>query len=676
MHAVLDELRKTPLRHHQALEVLSAKALAAHDYLTAFKLVDRRCRIDPPPLAHCYVLRADASFKLDDAEAARADLKSALLIAPDDLAALRRLLAWGSPDERLSAASNLIAAEADNAPLRAAVELLFEAGRRRHASVSVFDRSIKGWVAWDEGDEVEFSIDSSGQLITSVLIADPFHALATDEIKAVSFELARPASASPQTVSVAIEGESFFSKRIAPNLAAADALPSRPSVVSRNKDAKPAVIIPVYDDFAATTACLESLLNDPDCGRDYRLVLIDDMSPDEAIARNLQTLAHLPFVELIVNEANLGFIGSVNRALATIHDSDVLLLNADTVVPPGFVRRLQQAAQSSSDIGTVVPLSNNSSISDFPSPHQANPLGSYKDVIELDQLAQRANRELVVDLPSGTGFCLYITRACIDAVGHLAEIFERGYLEDVDFCLRARERGFRNVCAPSIYVGHAGSRSFGEAKRGLVLKNLSVLDHRFPRFRAETAGFVRDDPLRPARSNIERLRPPPAEEARHEKASKVSSPEFRRIGNKPAEPSDVLVVIPARPSTAEFALLRGLAGTFFRTWPQLEIIVAGKTFDDVRLMSYPNVFASGPVEPQELSRLLSTVRAGRILILGLDCADAPHPALDMAYATGLPVGYVDWSGGLVPVRPGDLAILPGMPRAWIVEQINAWIKGA
>jgi hypothetical protein len=88
MHAVLDELGKTSLPHHQALEVFSAKALAARDYLTAFKLADRRCRIEPPPLAHCYVLRADASFNLGDAIAARADLVDALRIVPDDLAAL------------------------------------------------------------------------------------------------------------------------------------------------------------------------------------------------------------------------------------------------------------------------------------------------------------------------------------------------------------------------------------------------------------------------------------------------------------------------------------------------------------------------------------------------------------------------------------------------------------
>jgi hypothetical protein len=323
-----------------------------------------------------------------------------------------------------------------------------------------------------------------------------------------------------------------------------------------------------------------------------------------------------------------------------------------------------------------VPLSNNSSVSDFPIPHQANPLGSYEDVIELDGLAQRANHDLVVDLPSGTGFCLYITRACIDAVGHLAETFERGYLEDIDFCLRAREQGFRNICAPSVYVGHAGSRSFGEAKRALVLKNLAVLDHRFPSFRAETSSFVKADPLRPARINIERLRPELAAPRRDKGENRTSPPEIVNIEPRRTEPGGVLAVIPGRPSAAEFALLRGLAATFFRTRPQLEIVVAGKTFDDARLMSHPNIFILGPTEPNELGRVLSTIRASHILILGFDGASAPHPAFALMHATGVAVGYVDWSGGTVPVRSGDLAILPGMPRAWMVEQISAWLKGA
>jgi O-antigen biosynthesis protein len=336
MHAVLDQLGKTSLPHHQALEVFSAKALAARDYLTAFKLADRRCRIEPPPLAHCYVLRADASFNLGDTIAARSDLVDALRIVPDNLAALRRLFAWGTSAERETAAMSLITREPDLRLLRAAVALLFENGRRRHASLSVFDQVIRGWVAWEAGEQIELRIASSDHLLTSPLTADPFHALATEEIKATSFTLARPKSSSPQTVSLSIDGDTFMSRRIAPNLAMTNAPRPEPARAPASDTTLPAVIVPVYDDFAATKACLDSLLADPGCGNDFRVAIIDDASPDQAIAEHLQKLSDLPFVELLVNDVNLGFVGSINRALASIPLGDVLLLNADTLVPPAL----------------------------------------------------------------------------------------------------------------------------------------------------------------------------------------------------------------------------------------------------------------------------------------------------------------------------------------------------
>ena len=673
MHAVLDELGKTSLPHHQALEVFSAKALAARDYLTAFKLADRRCRIEPPPLAHCYVLRADASFNLGDAIAARADLVDALRIVPDDLAALRRLFGWGSPTERETAAMSLITTETDLRLLRAAVEFLFENGRRRLVSLSVFDRVIRGWVAWGAREEVVLRIASSDHLLTSPLAADPFHALATKEIKAASFTLARPASSSPQTVSLSIDGHTFMSRRIAPNLAMTDGPPSQPALAIPSDTTLPTVIVPVYDDFAATKACLDSLLANTGCGVNFRVVIVDDASPNQAITEHLQTLSRLPFVELLVNDVNLGFVGSINRALASIPIGDVLLLNADTLVPPGFVGRLRQAAHSASDIGTVVPLSNTSGISDFPVPHQANPMGSYDDVVELDRVAQRANRDLVVDISNGTGFCLYITRACLSAVGHLAETYQRGYLEDVDFCLRARERGFRSVCAPDIYVGHAGSRSFGEAKRTLVLKNLTVLDHRFPGFRAESSSFVKADPLLPARINIERLLP--ASNAR-DKATPIQLPPTNALDLDRAGRSSCLAIIPAQPTAAEFTLIRGLAIAFLTKQPQLDIFVAGATFDDDRLMSHPNVFVSGSIEPQELDRLLATVRAGRILTLGLGGTEISPPVFAWARPTRLPIAYIDDSDGTSLVRSDDLALFPDIPHARMIEKICTWVKGA
>ena len=269
-----------------------------------------------------------------------------------------------------------------------------------------------------------------------------------------------------------------------------------------------AVIVPVYADLKSVRICLESLLSAvADTDPHHRIVLVNDATPDPGIAEYLNALRHHPSVSLLTNTRNLGFVGSVNRALERLDDEDVVLLNSDTVVPKDFVARLAEAAASDPDIGTVTPLSNNGEETSFPVANEANPIGGHDDVMAIDAIAAKANAGRIIDIPNGTGFCLYITRECLDAVGLLSEDFYRGYVEDVDFCLHARARGFRNVCAPSIYVGHAGSKSFGREKRALVVRNYAVLDRRYPTYHAETAAFDFADPLLPSRQAIERSLP-------------------------------------------------------------------------------------------------------------------------------------------------------------------------
>lgn len=526
--------------HHQTLETLAAKALAEGDFAAAFQFADRRCRIAPPPLAHCYVLRAEAAYRLGDQAGALADLALALKISPQDTAALRRLLAWGNDADREQAALGLLQQDQDPGILRNSVEILAKAGRHRMAVASIYDAHVIGWAVWDSDQVAEICLSSDHGTFSQLLAPDPFHFLSRHPIRATAFRLPRSRSGAAQLLTISVQGERFFERRLPPNVplpkmlmpetlipeallpnapvpnarmpneptersAAKSGPVDRPAAgTKREPDIPVTVIVPVYADHRATTACLDGLLSDNPSGKSYRIVVINDASPDPAISKYLKSLSRYSHVEILSNPVNLGFVGSVNRALARLPRGDVVLLNADTLVPPGFVSRLAGITQLSPEIGTVVPLSNNSEISDFPIPHHNNPLGTQDDVIRLDRIAASCNQGKAVDLPNGTGFCLYITRACLDAVGGLSESFHRGYLEDIDFCLRARERGFRNVCAPSVYVGHAGSRSFKAEKRALVLRNLGVLDYRFPRFRAETAAFVAADPLRPARQALER----------------------------------------------------------------------------------------------------------------------------------------------------------------------------
>jgi GT2 family glycosyltransferase len=497
-------------RSHVVLERLAAQALTARDFPAAVKYADRRCRVGPPSAAHCFVLRAEANWNLERKDAALADLAEALVVDPRDLDANRRMLSWGTREPRRNAAANLIGRDSNPVILRAAIEELRRAGEQHWAACSVFDNHVTGWVAWTTAGTVEASLATENGTLTSLLEPDSFHPLAGIGVQATAFLVRRPPSRTPQTLTLRCGGDVFWIRRLAPNLSSRPRLRTdmRRSTTPRSDTAAPTVIVPVYRDADATRDCFDSLIKarvpDKPGKSPFRILAVDDASPEPELRRYLNELAATGAIDLLVNATNLGFVGAVNRALETVPAGDVVLLNADTIVPPGFVERLAAVARSAPNIGTVTPLSNNGDIFSFPAPNDVNPMPGYERILEIDRTADAANAGLAVDVPSGIGFCLYITRPCLAALGGLSENFERGYLEDVDLCLRARTEGFRNVCAPSVYVGHHGSKSFQHEKRSLVLRNLDILDQRFPDYRRECRAFETADPLRPARTQLDR----------------------------------------------------------------------------------------------------------------------------------------------------------------------------
>lgn len=497
--------------HHEALEQLAVRMLAAGDIKSAFKFADRRCRIAPRAQAHHYTLRAEALHRMGDRDAALSDIRRTLELLPEDIAANRRMLEWGHDAEKLTAAELLREREPNFKSLVSVIKTLRKISKRKaFAAVQATDTHIIGWAAWSGRKSVEFRIDSEGEITRTAIAADPDHPLGPCLGHAASIAIPRPTSQAPQIVALSDGKKSFYNKLLAPpsrSATVASAAKHR-ALPARRGDAgndQLTIIVPVYDDLEATKACLASLL--PELQSRTTALLVNDASPDARITTHLNSLAGHEHIRLITNDRNLGFVGSVNLALTAITAGDIILLNADTVVTPGFATRLRAAARSEPNIGTVVPLSNNGEFTSFPVPNTPNEMTSMEHIIAIDDAARAVNDGTIVDIPNGTGFCLYVTRECLDAIGILSDIFESGYLEDADFCLRAREAGFRNVCAPSIYVGHAGSRSFGAQKRALVMRNMGRLEARFPDYRNECAMFVKADPLQPVRAAIERQLP-------------------------------------------------------------------------------------------------------------------------------------------------------------------------
>ena len=265
------------------------------------------------------------------------------------------------------------------------------------------------------------------------------------------------------------------------------------------------VVIPVHGEASVTLACLDSVL--ATVRRPSRILVVDDASEEPALMRALDALAAGQRIRLLRQPRNRGFPSSANAGIAACPGRDVVLLNSDTLVPPGWLERLRAAIYSAPGIGTATPLSNHASILSYPGPQGSNPAPDLAATIRLDALAARANKGVVVNIPVAVGFCMYLRRDCIDAVGLFrADVFAQGYGEENDFCLRARHLGWRHVAAPGVFVAHVGGASFGQAGWHLKARNERLLDRMHPGYEGLVAAHLRADPLAAPRRRIDLLR--------------------------------------------------------------------------------------------------------------------------------------------------------------------------
>ena len=321
--------------HAQSLEFLAARALAEGKTDLAFRLSDRRCRIAPAVEPHCYVLRAEAARRMGDDEGAVHDIERAIKLAPDDVGANRKLVAWGDRAQRVRAARALLRGDRNWDILKAAAGILFAEGEPAVASLCLLEDSIEGWAAWQGGGRLEISVADGQCTMTASFEADASHPLASI-CAATDLSLPRPKSSAPQSIVASGPRGAFHVLRAAPN--APSPAKRRLDMMAPARMAGVTIIVPVYADFEATQTCLEGIASELKSHPGHRAVLIDDSSIDPRIARALAELAREDRFDVLTNARNLGFIGSINRALEHIADGDVILLNADTIVPLGFVR--------------------------------------------------------------------------------------------------------------------------------------------------------------------------------------------------------------------------------------------------------------------------------------------------------------------------------------------------
>ncbi len=245
------------------------------------------------------------------------------------------------------------------------------------------------------------------------------------------------------------------------------------------------VVVPVYRDVALTLACAQSVLDLSGASLE-RLILVNDASPDAEMAGALRALRDRDGrVRLLANERNRGFIWSANVGLS-VGERDVVLLNSDTRVTPGWLDGLKASLHSHSDLAVVSPLSNNASFCSVPKFMEGVPVAQLEGkTLDLTGLPT------VTFMPTAHGFCLAFRREALDRLGLFDLAYGRGYNEENDWCQRARTRGWRVGRANRVLVFHHGEVSFAGARARLDEVNLRRLLARYPRYLHDTREFER-----------------------------------------------------------------------------------------------------------------------------------------------------------------------------------------
>ncbi len=271
-----------------------------------------------------------------------------------------------------------------------------------------------------------------------------------------------------------------------------------------NGEAEVCVVVPVYRGRAETLSCLALILT-AENETPFELVVIDDRSPDKALSSDLRRLARKGYFKLLRNRENRGFVASVNRGMAFDTSVDVILLNSDTEVYGDWIDRLRAASRRAGDIGTVTPMTNNGTICSYPVFTQDNVAPLEVSHVTLDRLAREANDGVAVEIPTAVGFCMYITRPCLEACGLFDEQrFGKGYGEENEFCLRSRAQGWRHVLAANVFVRHLGSTSFGNKERlRRGQRALETLNALYPDYERSIQRFIDEDPIREVRARLD-----------------------------------------------------------------------------------------------------------------------------------------------------------------------------
>jgi GT2 family glycosyltransferase len=202
------------------------------------------------------------------------------------------------------------------------------------------------------------------------------------------------------------------------------------------------------------------------------IVVVDNASTDGSAAKARAAAPHATVVAL---DRNAGFAGGVNVARRLAHAPRLLLLNPDAAPTPGAIARLADALDADAGVGAVsgrLVGADGAPQRGFNVRRLPTLPSLLADVLFIDHLwpgnpasaryyARDLDPDASADVEQPAAACLMVRADVFDRLGGFDEAFWPAWWEDVDFCRRLRDAGFRIRYAPDAAFRHEGGTSVG-----------------------------------------------------------------------------------------------------------------------------------------------------------------------------------------------------------------------
>ena len=248
------------------------------------------------------------------------------------------------------------------------------------------------------------------------------------------------------------------------------------------------IVIVSFNARDELAACLGSLRLDPPAVP-HAIVVVDNASSDGSV----EAARAVPGVTVIPLDRNAGFAAANNVGIRATSGELILLLNSDTIVPPGAIDALAARLRRDPSIGAAGPrLVDADGLPELSFGQMIDPGAEWQRKTLLRRidrdlgdarhwLRNETAREHVVDWVSGA--CLLVRRRDAEAAGLLDERFFL-YTDDVDFCHAIRKLGRKVLFTPVATVTHLRGRSRAarpaEAQRAYRCSHVAFYEKHHP----------------------------------------------------------------------------------------------------------------------------------------------------------------------------------------------------